>query len=295
MNNYSADVQFEQESFGHVFPVDQPDREVVEDCSESWDNTCNNGFDATGKILTHLLGNIAETDILELAAKDDEWRSRGVFRRFDQHEFVDYEDEDRELWNVETGLMNWGYVFYPTACFEDEAASCHIHFHLHGCGMRGRWINDETNFPNYAVSNNLIVVYPQVIDECFDNEGYSGTEYDTTEGVQPQFFQKVIERLQETRTASWDYAEYNIVNDEADEADMGEGEEGGINDMGEENMDYWEDEDYEDEEEWDFFTWLMDLFDSWFGSGEDDYDDKDGDHDYDDDEDWEYSEDDEDW
>ena len=138
-----------------------------------------------------------------------------------------------------------------------------------------------------------------MIDECFDNEGYSGPEYDTTEGVQPQFFQKVIERLQETRTASWDYAEYNIVNDEADEADMGEGEEGGINDMGEENMDYWEDEDYEDEEEWDFFTWLMDLFDSWFGSGEDDegdYHDKDSDdYDYDDDEDWEYSEDDEDW
>ena len=39
-------------------------------------------------------------------------------------------------------------------------------------------------FGPFAVANNIIVVYPQA-NTHWDNEGYTGVQYDTQNGVQP--------------------------------------------------------------------------------------------------------------
>ena len=83
---YGANVKFEKEEIGHVFPVDYPFLPYSE-CDGSF-YLCNNGFDSTGKILSHLLTNIPETGMTSLAPKEYAWKSKGVYRDFNQHEFT---------------------------------------------------------------------------------------------------------------------------------------------------------------------------------------------------------------
>jgi hypothetical protein len=61
----------------------------------------------TGKILSHLLTNIPAFDVSSLAAKDYDWRTKGVYRLFDQHELTD------AGWFDTTGLAQYGFIFYP--------------------------------------------------------------------------------------------------------------------------------------------------------------------------------------
>lgn len=59
-----------------------------------------------------------------------------------------------------------GYIFYPNQCY-DGTTQCKVHIHLHGCfsSVRiggnhwGRW---TLGLNDYAVTNDLIVVYPDV-------------------------------------------------------------------------------------------------------------------------------------
>jgi poly(3-hydroxybutyrate) depolymerase len=129
-------------------------------------------------ILSHLLTNVEGTGIEELAAKDDDWTSKGVMREFDQSAFLDVG------WFAETGLKKYGYVFYPNQCLEE---SCNIHFLLHGCGTGGDYMIIDTGYGNYAVSNNLIIVAPMINNkwECHDTIGYTGEEFASKDGVQP--------------------------------------------------------------------------------------------------------------
>lgn len=112
---------------------------------------CNNGFDSAGKILEHLLTNIPESGIDTLQPKDSEWASKGYYKKFNQKEFL-----DTGLFEV-TGLQRFGYIFYPEQCIEK---SCHIHFHLHGCGGMDEYLGIYSGFGDYAVSNDIIMVYP---------------------------------------------------------------------------------------------------------------------------------------
>jgi poly(3-hydroxybutyrate) depolymerase len=85
------------------------------------------------------------------------------------------------LWNY-TGLKRYGYIFVPEAC---EGQSCHIHIHLHDCKDQGDWIVEETQFAEYAVPNNIIMVYPQVSwwRSCWDTYGYTDELFATADGV----------------------------------------------------------------------------------------------------------------
>jgi len=60
-----------------------------------------------GKILGHLLTNIPATGIDELAPKDLDFESKGVWRKFRQSEFTD------AGWFDTTGFREYGFVFYP--------------------------------------------------------------------------------------------------------------------------------------------------------------------------------------
>jgi hypothetical protein len=78
-------------------------------------------------------------------------------RKFDQKEFVDL-----KVWKF-SGLAEFGYVFFPEQCIEND--SCKVHVHLHGCGMGYENIFfsfiELSGLNDYAVTNDLIVLYPQ--------------------------------------------------------------------------------------------------------------------------------------
>ena len=139
-----------------------------------------------------------------LAPKDADWATKGVYRKFNQNEFID------AGWFATTGLQKYGYIFYPESCLEK---SCHIHFHLHGCGGMGDWIGYYFQFGDYAVSNDIIMVYPQIKKnmQCHDTFGYTGDNFATNEGIQPKFYQGVIDRLTQQRDDAFDYTSYNIL------------------------------------------------------------------------------------
>ena len=67
-----------------------------------------------------------------------------------------------------------------------------------------------TQYGEYAVSNNIILVFPQVSDDavCHDTYFYTGDNYASKDGVQPQFYAGVIERLTSERDPSFDYENY---------------------------------------------------------------------------------------
>jgi hypothetical protein len=133
-----------------------------------------------------------------LAPKDYDWSSKGVLKEFKQNEFTNQGIFD-SLYEIlpegiikgafeglftpkVTGLMEYGYVFYPNSCLDQ---SCHIHFLLHGCGGQGDYIIKDTQYAEYAVSNNFIIVSPQITKEfdCHDTYAYTGDNFATLEGV----------------------------------------------------------------------------------------------------------------
>ena len=76
-----------------------------------------------------------------------------------------------------SGLAWVGYVYYPHTCYEN---SCRIHFYFHGCqgtanGMYDGWSDiTESGFLQYAASNDMIMVFPQVFNTvsnfgCFNS------------------------------------------------------------------------------------------------------------------------------
>lgn len=95
-----------------------------------------------------------------VAERDTDWRSKGVLKKFDAKYFLESSILGHD------GLDWDGYIFYPNTCVENNgAAKCKIHFALHGCGeqmnSKYEWqYIERTGYNEYAVSNNLIIVYP---------------------------------------------------------------------------------------------------------------------------------------
>ena len=93
-----------------------------------------------------------------MAPKDKDWENKGILNTFNQREFLD-------LWNWNySGLADFGYVFFPKQCIKDEA-KCKVHVFLHGATTQyefaGRSVVDNAGFNEYAVTNDLIALYPQ--------------------------------------------------------------------------------------------------------------------------------------
>lgn len=61
------------------------------------------------------------------------------------------------------------------------------------------------------MSNDFIIVAPQIVKEwdCHDTYAYTGDNFATLDGIQPQFYQRVIERLTQERDDR-DYTSYNL-------------------------------------------------------------------------------------
>ncbi len=135
-------------------------------------NRC--GFDAAGEILAHLYG--------PLNAPGDAMVG-GELRSFDQRPFVPPARE-------ETGMAAVGWIYVPTECRHQR---CNLHVVFHGCqqdagtppaaGGIGADFLLDAGYGRWAVSNRVVVLYPQVTGtalnprRCWDWWGYSGEGY----------------------------------------------------------------------------------------------------------------------
>ena len=136
-------------------------------------------------------------------------------------------DNTRSNILIPDGMDFDGYIYYPYQCIDNNAAlKCKLHFSLHGCseqinGVTG-WDHMRRNGLNeYAVTNNLIIVYPQVGYElfktpCFDFYGGTDkTNYLHSNGIQQSMFMNMIDRLIEPMDSeNYDYSDKTNMNDD---------------------------------------------------------------------------------
>lgn len=134
------------------------------------------GFDGAGEVLSALYA-----DKPAAAATAD-----GELRRFDQKAYL---PEGKDAMLADTG-----YVYVPKACAAGE--TCGLHIALHGCQQNadavGKSFANDAGYNRWADARHLVVLYPQTRASyaplnpkaCWDWWGYSGSEYDSRQGVQ---------------------------------------------------------------------------------------------------------------
>jgi len=145
-------------------------------------NNCGD-FDAPGRLLTHLLG--------ELRPKAQ--AASGELLAFDQSGFA----------GQEAGMADTGYVYIPTTC---RAGDCGVHVAFHGCKQNiatagESWIR-YSGYNEWAETNRLLVLYPQTsnarnVNGCWDWWGFTSPRYHTRTAPQIGAVWKMVERLTE--------------------------------------------------------------------------------------------------
>ena len=194
--------------FGQTLLVTHPDAgHAMISTEEPQPNTCASSkppfinrcgdFDATGEMLTHLLGS--------LVPKQEPPTER--IRPFDQRPFL-----SKKV--AASGMADEGYVFFPESC---ESGGCRIHIVFHGCRQTTRQIGlrfvENAGYIEWAQSNRLIVLFPQIVPRygwtgslswvfnprgCWDWWGYTDSEYATRSGHQIKAVKAMIGRLGES-------------------------------------------------------------------------------------------------
>jgi hypothetical protein len=135
-------------------------------------NACD--FDAAGAILEHLYGGLKprkpEASPDNLVAAD----------------FSAY-------FTSGSHVAKSGYLYVPDAC-RGNARDCGLHIVFHGCVQGAEFVEDRfvtrAGFNEWAESNGLIIVYPQLEKSlfnpkgCWDWWGYTDGDYDLRSGKQ---------------------------------------------------------------------------------------------------------------
>eukprot|EP00055_Hartaetosiga_balthica_P013341 m.68078 g.68078 ORF g.68078 m.68078 type:complete len:364 (+) comp8234_c0_seq1:87-1178(+) len=166
---------------------------IAKDCGylgEPFLNDC--GFDAAYSLLSHNL--------------PFEIKGKGTFNESNLYQFsqtiyiIDRLPSDISFNQV-------GYAYIPKQCLA-ESTQCHLHVSLHGCEQDmdtiGTAFVSDTGLNEYAETNNLVILYPQVIRSpdipynpkgCFDWWGYTGVDYASQPGLQQQAIMRMIEAI----------------------------------------------------------------------------------------------------
>lgn len=164
-----------------------PEAKDANECSVTdspYINHCGN-FDAAGRFLAHLLGQInppAST-------------TAGKLLGFDQSQFA----------GAEAGMDKQAYVYIPKDCLN---GGCRIHVAFHGCAQQAEKVGatyvTEAGYNRWAESNRLIVLYPQILSNTFKNPngcwdwwGYTVTGYHLQSAPQIKAVKAMIDRLAE--------------------------------------------------------------------------------------------------
>jgi len=144
------------------------------------------GYDQAGALLKFIYG------ALNPPAKT----LSGKIVTFNQREFAD----------AGTGMADTAYLYVPKSCSQ-TGASCKVHVAIHGCEQSAQVVGNEfytdTGYNNWADSNNLLVLYPQVNPStipfnpkgCWDWVGYTGPNYATKSGTQLVAIKAMVDRL----------------------------------------------------------------------------------------------------
>src|SRR5689334_4250901 len=103
------------------------------------------------------------------------------------------------------GFASTGYVYVPRQC--ERGAACAVHVVFHGCrqgaGAIGDAIYRRLGYNEWADSNGIIVLYPQVEpsmlpfnpEGCWDWWGYSGVDFQSRSGHQLAAVRAMVGRL----------------------------------------------------------------------------------------------------
>lgn len=134
-------------------------------------NNCN--FDTSGAFLNQFYPNL---------------KPRTVFNpnnlvTFDQSAYGDISS---------ASMSKTGYVYIPTGC---KGATCNIHIAFHGCQQSAETVGKDfvsyTGLNDWAESNNIVIIYPQLTTEmlknpegCWDFWGYTGNNFALKTGKQ---------------------------------------------------------------------------------------------------------------
>jgi poly(3-hydroxybutyrate) depolymerase len=151
-----------------------------------WINDCS--FDAAGSILQHLYDGLARPA----------GATAGELVRFDQSGYV--------AGGMLASFADIGFLFVPEDCAAGRP--CRIHVAFHGCRQGIGFVGDEfaqkAGYNRWAAPNRIVVLYPQVARSyfwpfnpkgCWDWWGYSGADYATRNGPQPQTVQRMLAAL----------------------------------------------------------------------------------------------------
>lgn len=96
---------------------------------------------------------------------------------------------------AEAEMLESALLYVPSSCAGGE--TCGVHVALHGCQQSSEFVGDAfaagAGYNEWAESNNLLVLYPQVASSkiaplnplgCWDWWGYTGEDYATKSGAQ---------------------------------------------------------------------------------------------------------------
>ena len=90
-------------------------------------------------------------------------------------------------------IADAGFAYVPAAC-RPAAADCRLHLVFHGCVQGAEFLEDrfvrQSGFNEWAETNRIVVVYPQLESSlfnpkgCWDWWGYTDSDYDLRSGKQ---------------------------------------------------------------------------------------------------------------
>lgn len=156
-------------------------------------------YDQPWAILSHIYG--------QLGAKAASLSARPI--AFDQREFAP----------KDTGMDDTGYIYIPSSCQNAAANTCKLHIVFHGCsqGANVKHVDHDVftkvGYNEWADSNNIIVLYPQLSDPtmglltfsglnttlslpaCWDWVGYTGPDFQIKTGKQLSAVRAMVARL----------------------------------------------------------------------------------------------------
>ncbi len=143
---------------------EEPGGDYINDCD----------YDTAGAILQHLYGDL---DARATHARPGNFVEADLSAYFDSGSHV----------------AKSGYMYIPDVC-RKNARDCALHIVFHGCVQGAEFVNQrfaaQAGFNEWAESNKLVIVYPQIEKSlfnpkgCWDWWGYTDEDYDLRSGQQ---------------------------------------------------------------------------------------------------------------
>jgi hypothetical protein len=145
-------------------------------------NAC--GFDAAGEFLRHIYGTL-------------EPRGEATANRLMAVDLGDYFQSGSDV-------SDTGFAYVPDSCSEGYD-DCRLHVAFHGCVQGAEFIEDRfawlSGLNEWAETNRIVVIYPQVEKSlfnpkgCWDWWGYTGDDYDLRSGKQVSGVAAIIDEF----------------------------------------------------------------------------------------------------